>query len=80
MPVFEPKVYEALWGASAEAAAPVFDGRRGHPVLLAPKELAAIWSLDPAKDRLDAWLRGRRVREVPVSTAAIHLNLNEAVA
>jgi len=49
-------------------------------VLLAPKALAQIWSLDPAADRLDAWLRGRRVLEVPVATGAIHLNWNEAVA
>jgi CTP:molybdopterin cytidylyltransferase MocA len=80
MPVFEGAVYEALWETGAEAAAPTFEGRRGHPVLLAPKALALIWSLDAAKDRLDAWLRARRVLEVPVPTGAIHLNLNEAAA
>lgn len=77
MPVFLRSVYEDLWKSSADAAAPAFAGRRGHPVLLAPKSLAEISRLDPATDRLDVWLRGHHVVEVPVSTGAIHLNLNE---
>jgi CTP:molybdopterin cytidylyltransferase MocA len=80
MPVFLRTVYEDLWKSSADAAAPTFGGRRGHPVLLSPKSLAEISRLDPAKDRLDAWLRGHHVAEVPVATGAIHLNLNEADA
>ena len=80
MPVFERSVYEALEKAKADAAAPTFGGRRGHPIRLTPKALAEIALLDPAKDRLDAWLRGRPVEEVPVSTGAIHLNMNEAAS
>jgi CTP:molybdopterin cytidylyltransferase MocA len=78
MPVFLRSVYDDLWKTDADAAAPTFGGRRGHPVLLSPKALAEIAALDPAKDRLDHWLRGRHVAEVPVSTGVIHLNLNES--
>lgn len=77
MPVFEPAVYEALWAAAGDAAAPVFEGRRGHPVLLAPSVLAEISRLDPAAGRLDVFLRNRPVAEVPVATAAVLRNLNE---
>jgi CTP:molybdopterin cytidylyltransferase MocA len=78
MPVFLRSVYEDLWKTEADAVAPTFGGRRGHPVLLAPEALSEIARLDPAKDRLDVWLRGHRVVEVPVATGAIHLNLNES--
>ena len=77
MPVFLRNVYEDLWKVPADAVAPTFGGRRGHPVLLSPKALAEISRLDPAKDRLDHWLRGHSVVEAPVSTGVIHLNLNE---
>ena len=77
MPVFEKSVYEALWDTTDDAVAPTHEGRRGHPVLLTPKALAEVSRLDPATDRLDAWLRGHHVVEIPVSTGAIHLNLNE---
>jgi CTP:molybdopterin cytidylyltransferase MocA len=77
MPVFLRSVYEDLWKSPADAVAPTFGGHRGHPVLLSPKALAEISRLDPAKDRLDHWLRGHHVAEVPVSTGVIHLNLNE---
>jgi CTP:molybdopterin cytidylyltransferase MocA len=78
MPIFHRSVYEDLWKTEADAVAPTFDGRRGHPVLLSPKALAEIAGLDPAKGRLDVWLRGHSVVEVPVSTGVIHLNLNES--
>lgn len=76
MPVFEPQVYEALSAASGEAAVPVFGGRRGHPVLLAPGVLAEVSRLDPRTGRLDAFLRARGALEVPVATGAIHSNGN----
>ena len=78
MPVFLRSVYEDLWKTSGDAVAPTFGGRRGHPVLLTPNALAEISRLDPAQDRLDVWLRGHHVAEVPVSTGVIHLNLNES--
>ncbi len=77
MPVFLRDVHEALWKTAGDAVAPTFGGHRGHPVLLTPKSLSEISRLNPAKGRLDVWLRGRHVVEVPVSTGAIHLNLNE---
>ena len=78
MPVFLRTVYEDLWKSDADAVAPTFGGHRGHPVLLSPKALADISRLDPAKDRLDVWLRGQHVVEAPVSSGVIHLNLNES--
>lgn len=78
MPVFDVAVYETLWGATADAVVPVFDGRRGHPVLLSPEALASVAKLDPKNDRLDAWLRSRHVVEVAVSTDVIFRNLNDA--
>jgi molybdenum cofactor cytidylyltransferase len=80
MPVFSPDVYVALLAANADAAVPVFNGKRGHPVLLSPKSLEEIARLDPARDRLDAWLRSRDVAEIPVATDAIFRNMNEAAA
>ncbi|OGS39664.1 MAG: hypothetical protein A2506_06240 [Elusimicrobia bacterium RIFOXYD12_FULL_66_9] len=80
MPIFERKVYEALWKTEADAVVPVCGGRRGHPVLLGSAVLGEVARLDPAKDRLDVFLRGRDVVEVPVATAAIHRNLNEPAA
>lgn len=77
MPIFLREVYEDLWKVSADAVAPAFEGRRGHPVLLSPKALDEISRLDPKTDRLDHWLRGHHVAEAPVSTGVIHLNLNE---
>lgn len=68
MRVWERGLFEALAVRSreAEAVVPVHAGRRGHPVLLAPALKAALGGLDPALDRLDLWLRGRRVLEVSV--------------
>lgn len=80
MPIFEREIYETLWKSSGDAVVPVFGGRRGHPVLLGPGVLAEISRLDATKDRLDLFLRGRAVAEVPVATAAIHRNLNEPAA
>ena len=77
MPVFLREVYEELWKTPGDAVAPVFEDRRGHPVLLSPKSLGEIARLDPATDRLDQWLRGHHVREARVDTGVIHLNLNE---
>ena len=80
MPIFEREVYETLMKTPGDAVVPVFEGRRGHPVLLKPSLLAEVARLDPAKDRLDAFLRSRAVVEVPVSSPAIHRNLNELTA
>lgn len=77
MPVFDVSVYETLWSETNDAIVPVFDGRRGHPVLLAPSALTEITKLNSKSDRLDSWLRSRHVLEVPVSTDVIFKNINE---
>jgi len=65
---------DALGGG--DAAVPIFEGRRGHPVLLCPALFAPILALDPAADRLDVFLRGRRVVEVPTPDGAVLENRN----
>ena len=80
MPIFERRVYESLWSASGDVVVPVFDGHRGHPVLLSDAALNEIKRLDPLADRLDSWLRRRRVLEVAVSSDAIRWNMNEMVS
>lgn len=77
MPIFERAVYESLRAAPGDVVVPTFGGRRGHPVLLSPQAQKEVCGLDPAKDRLDEWLRRRGAVEVSVATAAIHRNLNE---
>jgi len=83
MRVWDPEAWESLarliprarqegW----DALVPVHEGRRGHPVLLGPDLRSGLLALDPAQDRLDSWLRGRCVREVPVSCASIRDNWN----
>jgi len=78
MPIFEREVYEALWRAEGDAVAPVHGKRRGHPVLLGEAALVELARLDPAKDRLDAYLRARAVAEVAVASDVVHRNLDEA--
>ncbi len=77
MPVFDLRVWRALEAAAGDAV-PVYEGRRGHPVLLSAETLDEVARLDPATGRLDQFLRGRPVIEVPVSTDVIFANLNEA--
>lgn len=76
MPVFDLRVWRALEAAPGDAV-PVHAGRRGHPVLLGAETWDEVARLDPATGRLDEFLRGRRVAEVPVNTDVIFANLNE---
>lgn len=76
MPVFDLRVWRALEAAPGDAV-PVYEGRRGHPVLLSAETLDDAAGLDPATGRLDEFLRGRAVAEVPVATDVILANLNE---
>ncbi|MBI3564634.1 MAG: nucleotidyltransferase family protein [Elusimicrobia bacterium] len=80
MPVFDVSVYETLWAAEGDAVVPVFDGRRGHPVLLSPKALNEVSRLDPSTSRLDVWLHENHVHEVSVPTDIIFKNLNGKTA
>jgi CTP:molybdopterin cytidylyltransferase MocA len=78
MRVWEPEVFRVLAerGAAAEAAAPVLGGRRGHPVFLSARLREDLLSLDPGSDRLDVWLRSRRLLEIDVPYPCIHDNWN----
>jgi molybdenum cofactor cytidylyltransferase len=85
LPVDVPAPSAALWRALEEAlepgldaVIPVFEGRGGHPVLLAPPFIAHLCSRDPAsaEARLDVALRSAKARRVPTSDQHVRLNLN----
>ena len=76
MPVFDLRVWKALEAVNGDAV-PVFEGRRGHPVLLSAATREEVAALDPVNDRLDVFLRGRTIKETPVNTDVIFANLNE---
>lgn len=77
MPAFDLRVWKALAAAPGDAV-PVHERRRGHPVMLTAVTLDEVARLDPTTGRLDEFLRGRAVTEVPVNTDVIFANLNEA--
>lgn len=72
MPVWEPKLFEMR--ADAEAVIPAFNGKRGHPVALAPTD--AIGALNPQHDRLDHWLRERKTVTLELPYPCICENWN----
>ncbi|MDE2291022.1 MAG: nucleotidyltransferase family protein [Elusimicrobia bacterium] len=85
MPVWDG----GLWGFLAsfasgseeapEAVVPAYGGRGGHPVLLSPRLAGGLAALDPERDRLDVWLRSRRVRRIEVPYPCAVENWNEGV-
>ncbi len=84
MPLWEEGLFTALAGRipdaekdRRDAIVPSRGGKRGHPVLLSPKALAALAALDPAIDRLDHGLKTREVMIVEVESPRIHENWNE---
>ena len=79
MPVFDRAVWSALAAAGGDAV-PVLGGRRGHPVLLSAATLGSALRLDPARDRLDVFLRTRPVAVVSVAVESVLANLNGAPA
>lgn len=76
MPAFDLRVWRALEAVNGDAV-PVYEGRRGHPVLLSAETFDEVAKLDPATGRLDEFLRGRNITEVVVQTDVIFANLNE---
>jgi len=85
MPVWEPALFDRLASRAAEdagveAVIPTFENRGGHPVLLSPAAVAAMAELDPAKHRLDHWLRARRVARVETDWPCVVENWNEGIA
>lgn len=86
MPLWEPRLFEALAKRipsstcpDLETLAPSHGGRKGHPVLVSPKLQGTLLALDPAKDRLDHWLRTRKGEAVEVPYTCIHENWNQPV-
>lgn len=82
MPVWEEELFYLLAShvpkADAhEAVVPTHGGRGGHPVLLGPALAGPLAALDPAKDRLDRFLRSRRVHRVDVPHRAVLENWND---
>jgi CTP:molybdopterin cytidylyltransferase MocA len=80
MPVWEPALFRALQEAAEssekDAVVPSLQGKRGHPVALAPRAAEALLALDPAVDRLDQWLRAHQVEELEVSSPSAVENWN----
>jgi CTP:molybdopterin cytidylyltransferase MocA len=81
MRVWEPEVFGLLErradsSQEADAWVPLEGGRRGHPVLLSPRLRDGLLALDPDQDRLDLWLRSRRVVDILAPYPCIHDNWN----
>jgi nicotine blue oxidoreductase len=76
-------VWEALAGSGAPAAAPVLDGRTGHPVYLSWEyvRIAILPAAESESPRLDELIRSV-VSHVPVQDRDVRANLNtpEALA
>lgn len=83
MPVWIPGLFDALEEAAEEAQEGVdavvasSAGKGGHPVLLSQSACEALKTLDPEIDRLDMWLRTRRVVYANTEHAEIFENWNE---
>jgi len=85
LPVDVPAASVGVWQAleqaldpELDAAIPVFEGRGGHPVLLAPPFIARLCAQDPASPeaRLDLALRSAKARRVPTDDPRVRMNLN----
>lgn len=81
MPLWKPGLFKGMEAAiplarRAAAVVPVHGGRRGHPALLSPAAMSLLSALNPARDRLDHWLRGAEVHEVEAAAPCIHANWN----
>jgi molybdenum cofactor cytidylyltransferase len=72
MPFIRPEVYGVLLQASAaDAVFPVFDGRRGHPVLLGPLVREAVLAADPRTGSMPTIISRFSVREMAWSDDSI---------
>lgn len=59
-----------------EAIVPMHGGQGGHPVLLSPFLREPLAALNPETDRLDHFLRGRRVHHIEVPYSCVTENWN----
>jgi molybdenum cofactor cytidylyltransferase len=79
------EVLEALYTAverGADVAQPTFGGRRGHPVCVAASALAELREVEEATQGLRAVVLRHidKLAEVPVTSDAVLLNLNDPAA
>ncbi len=63
--------------AGHEAVHPEYAGKGGHPVLLTPSCLLAIMGEDPARSRLDDFLKRQGALRLPVDDPTVVLNWND---
>lgn len=78
MPLIAPTVYEALMGAydaSCDVIYPAFDGRRGHPPLIASSLIPAILSFE-GDGGLRAILSNCNTKTVAISDSGILTDLD----
>jgi molybdenum cofactor cytidylyltransferase len=75
-------LYEAVEEPGVDVAAPIFAGRRGHPICLAGCLLPELLTVQEEDQGLRAVVRrhAEARRDVPVDSATIHLNLNDRAA
>ncbi len=60
---------------AAPSLAPIFEGKRGHPVLLLPEAISKV-AEESNQARFDEVLSHMGVADIPVEEALIHLNIN----
>jgi molybdenum cofactor cytidylyltransferase len=66
MPWIAPEIYAALAACAPDAVVfPVFDGRRGHPVLLTSAARRGVLEADPATGSMKEVIARLPVRELP---------------
>jgi molybdenum cofactor cytidylyltransferase len=73
-------LFAALATGDADVAVPTFAGRRGHPVCLSGRLLAALRAVTEADQGLRPIVRRAVVLEVSVSTPSVVWNLNDPAA
>jgi CTP:molybdopterin cytidylyltransferase MocA len=80
-PVWDNEIFGGLEKGLGEneAARPLRDGKRGHPVLLSGELGLRILALNPVSERLDEYLRTRKIADVAVDSARCLENWNGGV-
>jgi molybdenum cofactor cytidylyltransferase len=78
MPWIRPAVYTALLRCPGdnEAVFPVFEGRRGHPVLFGRRLKEEALRADPATGSMRAIAAGLAVHEMPWEDGSIHRDID----
>jgi molybdenum cofactor cytidylyltransferase len=75
------QLVEEFYSAKKSIVLPVFERRRGHPVIFAASLYEELLSASPATGaRAVVWAHANDVREVPTTEEGCVLNLNDPVA